>query len=376
MDPARPRLTGVATLALPFPELLPSHPEQLTAALSAAGLSRSSLAVLGTPADRAALRRRLAGHVVRSPMPSPAAGRPGGSVPTARRRTLEEYQEHDRYFDVTRTGGGPDGSAEFVTGLVLAHVTAVDDAHRMGVTILDDTDWVTLFGGLATLLRRHAPPAADDGVPTLPNHEAPARPAVAAWTDDYDPARRWLVGHQLFFALIQGAIVGINIFAAAANDPTIDGDAGLTLAAAFLRASAASMKLTSDFAPDDYDTSVRPAMAPPAVREGFSGLQTRDHAYLIRLFSTVKAALAARSVGPSAAHAEFVESVVDAYAAHEFICARFRGDVLPSLRMAAATRGSSDRSGVSVIRDMMRTRLALVDPHGVAAPLAPSPATE
>ena len=56
--------------------------------------------------------------------------------------------------------------------------------------------------------------------------------------------------------------------------------------------------------------------------------------------------------------------MVTAYAAHEFICARFRGDVLPSLRMAARSHGRGRRSGVDVIRDMMRARMALVDSAG------------
>jgi hypothetical protein len=57
--------------------------------------------------------------------------------------------------------------------------------------------------------------------------------------------------------------------------------------------------------------------------------------------------------------------VVSAYAAHEFICARVRGDVLPSLRMAAASRDRTDRTGVEVIREMMHARLGLI---GTRAP--------
>jgi hypothetical protein len=63
------------------------------------------------------------------------------------------------------------------------------------------------------------------------------------------------------------------------------------------------------------------------------------------------------------AHKELVDAVVSAYEAHEFICARFRGDVLPSLRMAAAAHGKIDRAGVDVVRELMRNRLALVDPQ-------------
>jgi translation elongation factor EF-Tu-like GTPase len=102
-------------------------------------------------------------------------------------------------------------------------------------------------------------------------------------------------------------------------------------------------------------------MAPPVVRAGFSGLQTRDHTHLVRVFTALKPILARDSVR-DAAHEEFIDSVVSAYAAHEYICARFRGDVLPSLRMAATSRGRTQRSGVDVIRELMRARLALIDP--------------
>jgi len=40
-----------------------------------------------------------------------------------------------------------------------------------------------------------------------------------------------------------------------------------------------------------------------------------------------------------------VEALTSAYAAHEYICARFRGDVLPSLRMAAISRGKPNGQG-------------------------------
>src|SRR5260221_7453410 len=101
-------------------------------------------------------------------------------------------------------------------------------------------------------------------------------------------------------------------------------------------------------------------MAPPVVRAGFSGLQTRDHAHLVRLFGSLTPVLRSGAAGEG--HPEFVEALVSAYAAHEFICARFRGDVLPSLRMAAASGGRTRRTGVEVIRELMHARLALIDP--------------
>ncbi len=191
--------------------------------------------------------------------------------------------------------------------------------------------------------------------------EALAPCPAPGWRDGYDPAERWLIGHQLFFALIQGAIAGLNCFSSAWSERAGPAaNEGLELAAAFMRSSAAAMKFASDFDVADYDRIVRPDMAPPRVRQGFSGLQTRDHAYLVRLFGALKPVFAVDEQLP--AQREFVEAVVSAYAAHEFICSRFRGDVLPSLRMAAASRGKTERPGADVVREMMRARLSLVDP--------------
>jgi hypothetical protein len=339
-------------LWLPYPEALPGRRSDVAAGVR----------LLPSPSAAAELRKQLAAHP-QEPGPCPPARhgpaqQPGGRS-LARRppghQAQAEQQEHDRYFEVGRSGG--DAAQGFAAGLSLAYLAAYENCLSMGVTLLDDQEWSQLFGGL-TLLFGIAGRACDDaGAGTLP---PPARPEPAGWRDGYDLGRRWLVGHQLFFALIQGAVVGLNCFTQAAADRAApEADEGLALAAAFLRSSAAAMKLASDFAPDDYEATVRPAMAPPRVREGFSGLQTSDHAYLVRVFGAVKPALAALD-GPAGAHRVFVDSVVAAYAAHEFICARFRGSVLPSLRMAAASRGKTGRTGVEVIREMMQARLALV----------------
>ncbi len=289
------------------------------------------------------------------------------------RQAEAEQAEHDRYFQVRRSVDSPaDG---FAAALLLAHLAAHENCLDMGVTLLAEPEWGLLFGGLQALLRVAGGEPAAAGRATgsvtgrTPALLSPALPWPTGWLTGYDPGKRWLVGHQLFFSLIQGAIVGLNCFAnAKAAGQTDEADEGLRFAAAFMRSSAAAMKLASDFAPRDYERTVRPAMAPPKVGAGFSGLQTRDHAYLVRLFGKLKPLFL--TLGrPGDAHGEFVESVVSAYAAHEFICARFRGDVLPSLRMEASSRGKTRRPGTAVIREMMRARLGLVDPAKPSAPV-------
>jgi hypothetical protein len=357
-----------STLPLPVPHRLPSTRRDLTNALRTAEVGAGFMAELAEPDRRALLRKRMwrlleewerahtgcdVGHRAGA-----AAHRLDPSAPAAE----AEQQEHDRYFAVTRIGG--DAGVAFVAGLVLAHVSAYEDCVSMGVTLLDETQWGLLFGGLQAL--SWMADEQDSG----PDDYPAAPPLAPQWRDPYDPGKRWLIGHQLFFALIQGAIVGLNCYLSASSVGAAEEvDKGLDLAAVFMRGSAAAMRYTSDFAAVDYDAIVRPAMAPPVVRAGFSGLQTRDHAHLVRLFAAVRPMLA--TGGRTAAYEAFVESVVAAYQAHEFICARFRGDVLPSLRMAATTRGTTQRSGVAVIRDMMRARLRLIDP-AAGSPAGPA----
>ncbi|GAB3521141.1 hypothetical protein GCM10027575_49940 [Phytohabitans suffuscus] len=244
-----------------------------------------------------------------------------------------------------------------------------ENGLAMGVSILDPVEWQEMFAGLDALLRYASGDRLKEGVPVV------LRPAPRHALAGYDPERRWLVGHQLFFALLQGVIVGLNCYleaGSAADDPddeaAADADAAVRVAAAFMRSSAAAIKFTSDFGPVDYDTRIRPAMSPPAVREGFSGLQTRDHAHLISLFARLRATAAARGEGPAGeAFEQFVEATVTAYEAHKFICARFGGDVLPSLRMAAASRGRSTQAGITALRQLMRARLFALTPEGTPA---------
>lgn len=356
---------GPATpLRLPFPESLPWRRADLDAAVDAAaaavgGRAADPARAFAEPEGLQAWRSFLAWQWADSQDPVP-----GPDTPADRRWVLgppteqaqAEQVEHDRYFLVLRDDGG---APSFVAGLVAAHLAAYENSAAMGVTLLDDRAWHDLHDGLATLFRARTP--AEEPAPM---------PDMAGWRrgPGYDPAARWLIGHQLFFALIQGAVTGLNIFAAAAADPgrpgaPADAGHGLRLAAAFLRSSSAAMRFASDFDPVDYESTVRKDMAPPKVREGFSGFQTRDHAHMVRLLTALRPLFAARS-GGAEAQQELVDAVSGAYASHEFICARFRGDVLPSLRMAAASRGLSDRPGVEVVRELMRKRLGLLAAAG------------
>jgi hypothetical protein len=262
-----------------------------------------------------------------------------------------DFAEHDQYFQVRRVREQP--AEAFLRGLVSAYSATFHNGQRMGVTTLDAGEWQQLFAGLDGILRYAA------GDDARASDSVPVAPVGRQVVDGYDPEARWRIGHQLFFAILQTAIVALNCFArAVARDDERDAAAALQVAGAVMRSSAAAIKFASDFGPVDYEIWIRPAMAPPAVQAGFSGLQTRDHAYLVSMFTglrTVAAGLRPGQVGTC--FEEFVEATISAYEAHKYVCAHFGGSVLPSLRMAAASHGRTNQSGVDALRQYMRVRL-------------------
>jgi hypothetical protein len=314
---------------LPFPELLPDCPDALS-----------------RPARELLRGESVLACVARPEMLPVAAGGPARGHEPASSRADEKFREHDRFFGVRRVADNP-GYA-FLRGLVVAHARAYQNAIEMESTLLTDCEWLRLFAGLERVFAC-ASYRPDDGRSAI---------ALPVWDEEcgegYDPKRRWLVGHQLYFVLIQGVIVGLRCFASARKAGRRPEAAdSLRVATTLMYGSATAVKYTSDFGPVDYELAVRPMMAPPAVGKGFSGLQTRDHALLVQQFRQLRPLLA-DSEDLAGLREEFLDSVVAAYAAHEFICARFGGNILPSLRMAATTNGSTTRSGVEVIRQMMR----------------------
>ncbi|MDG4768609.1 hypothetical protein O7632_31635 [Solwaraspora sp. WMMD406] len=277
-----------------------------------------------------------------------------------------DYQEHDRYFRVVRTRSQP--GVTFFKGLRMAHLAVSSNAQENGLSALSFEEFARLSDGLDSLLN-YAAHGSQSGIgadqAALP--AAPAGPTTPQLLDEVSTTagERWLVGHQLFFALMQGSIVGLTGFLrASADGRAADARDALGVAAAFMRSSTAAFRFTCDFTPVDYERLIRPAMAPPAVRAGFSGLQTRDHAYLMSLFAEVR--VMRSKIGTDivdSAFEEFVDATVEAYEAHQLICSRFGGDVLPSLRMAARSAGRHSQPGVHVVRQMMRARLFALRGH-------------
>ncbi len=313
-------------LCLPYPALLPGTRFEITEAVRTLPDTGTVLGLLR--------------HFSTDFEVAEVAVEPVDRLPYTRARGDEDHAEHDRYFQVRRSSDKP--AETFLQGLASIHASVYENGLRMGVDILDGNEWLQIFAGLHAILRyATGNDLAAQDVPVL----VPLAPRQTH--GDYDPEQRWLIGHQLLFALMQGTIVGLNGFRLATDrGDAVEAATAMRLAAAFMRSSAAAIKFAADFGPVDYQARIRPAMAPPAVQAGFSGLQTRDHTFLVSLFGPLRSAVGHRSAEPdNDVFEDFVDATAMAYEAHALICARFNGAVLPSLRMAAASYGRTTQSG-------------------------------
>src|SRR5262249_8774994 len=161
------------------------------------------------------------------------------------------YEEHDAFFFVVRTGGGP--AQGFTRTLLESYGSLLLDALASGVT-LPPAEWRNLRSAYEAMLAyvREAVSIAPQ-----PAHRPLAADVVEG---PEDPLLRWRLGHQVFFAMIQSLIVATNCTMHALECEDIGrAAAGLELATVLMWGSAASLRFAGDFSPESYETVVRPA---------------------------------------------------------------------------------------------------------------------
>ena len=147
---------------------------------------------------------------------------------------------------------------------------------------------------------------------------------------------RWENGHHLFFVLIQALIVVHKRLEQALNNKDWKaGNEHLTDATQLWWACAAAFHFTGDFTPEAFDTIIRPSMAPPHEREGFSGLLSADHGYLMKSLKTLKPLLETLPPELKRRHRTYLWGLDAMYESHAMVCELHVGNN-PSLKMEAA----------------------------------------
>lgn len=242
---------------------------------------------------------------------------------------IRDNELHDSYFSIVRAR--PDDMDSHVQGILLvAHVLrqemrAGSDQLKLG-DFREIARGIELAFTLATGLRP-APIALLRAVP----------PANAS---EQVIARRWLRGHQLFLVITQAMIASVNqieTLASGGQDAQSQSEA-IEQLVVLLRAAAGAMRLTGDFSPDVYDTVIRPSMAPPAMPDGFSGIFSSDHRYLVTRLREVGPMIGGMKDRLADAHAALVKSFSDLYDDHLHVCGKFVSADKNSLLMADGSR--------------------------------------
>ncbi len=264
----------------------------------------------------------------------------------------ERPEEHDYFFNIVRVSGNP--LRVLAHSILQAYGELLEDTLAEG-TSLNSSEWSRLRAAFDTMLHYISQEPAQPLVNTsryLPTASSHSR-------GEPDPLRRWRIGHHVFLTLIQNLVVAFGCFGSAITSNDLpEAVVALELATILMWGSASALRFAGDFQPQQYEAVVRPVMMPPNLEPGFSGLQSRDHYYLIKSLSRLKPVFMKLDPYLRSQHHQFLQAFDAAYEAHKLVCARFKGNELPSLRMNLDAK----QSAVDVLDQLKHVRLRNLQP--------------
>ena len=170
----------------------------------------------------------------------------------------------------------------------------------------------------------------------------------------HDPLRRWVRGHHAFMVFIQWQVVFFQCFQRSADQPGDPEQACelLKLLILSMRASLQVFRFTGEFSKEAYAEVVRPTLMPPAAPEGMSGLNWRDHQFLLKCFAKSASHVVDSDLRLRGYYAMLKEQMRRVYDAHKYVCARCVGEDAASLL--------SKTSAVAIIDRLKEQRLRLL----------------
>ena len=173
---------------------------------------------------------------------------------------------------------------------------------------------------------------------------------------ELDRARvRWQLGHHLFFAYVQSLIVICDEIAAAAEvEDWTTARKGLERATVVLWGVSVTFKLTGGFSQAAYDGYVRPNMFEAS--EGFSGMWSHDHDYLVKkVMRRLKPLFANPPEDFEDVLQKFRHAFAVMYDSHKYVCDKFEGGQ-PSLLMGE----DAQKTAAEMIDTFKRNRLLVL----------------
>jgi hypothetical protein len=283
---------------------------------------------------------------LRTQTPSKVVFRPPDVATMVQAGQPANFEVHDGFFRIARSGSCD--PMLFVKSVFAAVSCLRVDIEEAGTTLspsklceIEDAliDTVTrLLGGQ---------------IPGSAHFEAQDCPVKA---ENYI-ARRWVRGHQIFAVLTQCLIFEVGLLEGAHRSQDWSGVANSAEALSqLLRACAWSLELTGDYPANMYEALVRETMSPPNQPDGFSGLLSSDHHFLVKQLREAKPAMELLRDRDQPRHKLITDALAQVYDSHKYVCSRFVGSEKTSLLMAK----NADRSGADQLEKFKAIRLKSV----------------
>lgn len=253
---------------------------------------------------------------------------------------------HDTYCHIARVTG--EAPRIFLCSVLQAYRALLKERLTAGTSI-EGRHWLQLRAALESILLYVL------GQPTAVPPEL--HPSPPASTGRPDPVRRWILGHHVFLALIQGLILATHdLTDALAGGRRSEAAAAFEQCGGLLEGTALAFRFASDFSAVDYQDVVRRTMMPPVAPPGLSGLLSADHRYLVKILAALKPSFEALEPALCPSYQRFRTAFRAAYDAHKLVCHHFRGDEKPSLLMKV----ESEMSAVEQLDQFKRIRLRML----------------
>jgi hypothetical protein len=144
----------------------------------------------------------------------------------------------------------------------------------------------------------------------------------------------WKRYHWLFFVFLQGNILCmLHLRKEMRKENMVQVGVILKLMSQLMLASGSSMIFAGVSDSQEYEDEIRPTMMPPNVKSpDFSGLMSYDHSYLMNLWNKDKKLFKLMPSFLDSAYQEFIDGHKFLALAHQFVCNKYGGHQIGSLR--------------------------------------------
>lgn len=253
---------------------------------------------------------------------------------------------NDEAFNIVRVNGNIMNVLAYSS--VKAYSLMLEDVIEGG-TSLNAIEWGEFLYAFKTIFRMYADPTSKFRI-----NKTSKQPLKITKNIEIESYKRWVNGHYVFMVIIQALNIALNCYLSTLNTDLIKSRSYLKKATFLMNASAYALKYAGDFSRQSYMKKVRPTLMPPISPPELSGLNWRDHEYLIKnCFKRLKASLLIKDPFLTQVIKEFKISLAKTYDSHKYVCGKFIGQNDSSL----LTR----KPAVDVIDNFKKSRLHMLN---------------